>query len=168
MHLNGGIGMIYYKKANLEDLEALWNKEIDQNPRDPRYIRWKGSFLDRNRSGRAATFLVFDDDNAVGQVTLDRFADGYSGNREPLADGITTAYVNSLRIDEEYEGKGYVSQLMGFMENWARKQGFSRLTVGVEAAETRNLAIYLHWGYTQFVMAEEDGGELVLFYAKQL
>lgn len=160
--------MICYRKASLEDLEILWNKEIEQNPGDPRYIRWKGSFLERNRSGRAATFLVFDGENSIGQVTLDRFADSYSGNRKPLADGITTAYVNSLRIDREYEGNGYVSQLIRFMENWAREQGFIRLTVGVEAAETRNLAIYLHWGYTNFVMAEEDCGELVLFYAKEL
>ena len=160
--------MICYRKANLEDLDVLWDKEIEQNPDDPRYIRWKGSFLERNRSGRGATFLVFDGESAVGQVTLERFADGYSGNREPLADGITTAYVNSLRIDQAYEGKGYVSQLMYHMENWAKEQGFSRLTVGVEAAESRNLAIYLHWGYTNFIMAEEDCGELVLFYAKEL
>ena len=160
--------MICYRKATLEDLDVLWDKEIEQNPDDPRYIRWKGSFLERNRSGRGATFLVFDGESAVGQVTLDRFADGYSGNREPLADGITTAYVNSLRIDQAYEGKGYVSQLMHHMENWAKEQGFSRLTVGVEAAESRNLAIYLHWGYTNFIMAEEDCGELVLFYAKEL
>ena len=160
--------MIHYKKATLEDLNTLWDREITENPGDPRYLRWKGSFLERNRSGRAATFLVFDDENAIGQVTLDRFADGYSGSREPLADGITTAYVNSLRIDKEYEGNGYVSRLMHTMEDWARCSGFTRLTVGVEAAEARNLAIYLHWGYTQFVMAEEDGGELVLFYAKHL
>lgn len=160
--------MICYRKATLDDLEALWNKEIENNPDDPRYIRWKKSFLERNCSGRAATFLVLDGNNAVGQVTLDRFADGYSGNRAPLADGTTTAYVNSLRIDKEYEGNGYVSQLMLYMEDWAKKQGFTRLTVGVEAAETRNLAIYLHWGYTHFIMAEEDCGELVLFYGKEL
>ena len=160
--------MICYRKATLVELEQLWDKEIRENPNDPRYIRWKGSFLERNRSGRAATFLVFDAENAVGQVTLDFFADGYSGNRAPLADGVTTAYVNSLRIGKEYEGNGYVSRLMRSMEDWARENGITRLTVGVEAAETRNLAIYLHWGYTQFVMAEEDDGELVLFYAKSL
>lgn len=160
--------MISYRKATLEDLETLWNKEIEKNPDNPRYFRWKCSFLERNRSGRAATFLVLDGDSAVGQVTLDRFADGYSGNRAPLADGVSTAYVNSLRIDKAYEGKGYVSQLMGTMETWAKAQGFTCLTVGVEAAETRNLGIYLHWGYTHFVMAEEDCGELVLFYGKQL
>ena len=160
--------MISYSKSTLEDMETLWNKEIEKNPDDSRYIRWKSSFLERNRSGRAVTFLAFDDDNTIGQVTLDSFADGYSGNRAPLADGVSTAYVNSLRIDKKYEGKGYVSRLMGTMESWAKEQGLTCLTIGVEAAETRTLDIYRHWGYTHFVMSEEDCGELVLFYAKQL
>ena len=168
MQMNGGFTMITYKKATLEDLDVLWDKEIETNHNDPRYVRWKGSFLERNRSGRAATFLIYDEKNAIGQVTLDRFADSYSGNRDPLADGFNTAYVTALRIDKEHERKGYVSRLMHFMEKWAKEQGVTRLTIGVEAAESRNLAIYLHWGYTEFVMAEEDGGELVLFYAKKL
>ena len=57
---------------------------------------------------------------------------------------------------------------MCHMEEQAKAMGFSRLTVGVEAAETRNLGIYLHWGYNRFVMHEIDGGELVLFYEKTL
>lgn len=45
---------------------------------------------------------------------------------------------------------------------------FTQLTIGVDAAESRNLAIYLHWGYNRFVLGEIDDGELVLFYAKAL
>ena len=160
--------MICYRKATLEDLEILWNREIAENPGDPRYLRWKERFISCNRTGRAATFLVLSGERAVGQVTLDRYADGYSGNRIPLADGIHTAYVNSLRIDPEFEGQGHVSGLMRIMEDWAREQGFSRLTIGVEADAQRNRAIYHHWGYKQFIMAEEDGGELVHFYSKEL
>ena len=103
-------------------------------------------------------------------MTLDYFAEGY-GNpdaRAKLADGSTVGYVTALRIRKKYEGKGYISALMRCMEDNARNMGFRFLTIGVEAAETRNLAIYLHWGYTHFVMAEEDCGELVLFYGKPL
>ena len=57
---------------------------------------------------------------------------------------------------------------MRFVEQDAAKMGFSTLSIGVEAAETRNLAMYLHWGYNQFLISEQDGEELVLFYAKQL
>lgn len=160
--------MICYKKASLEELEALWDREIAENPDDDRYLRWKDSFLQRNRSCRAATFLILADGEPIGQVTLDRYADGYSGNRAPLADGVTTAYVNSLRIAQEYQGQGYVSGLMHFMENWARNQGFAFLTIGAEADNSRNLAIYRHWGYNKFRMMETDDGIPVLFYAKEL
>ena len=46
--------------------------------------------------------------------------------------------------------------------------GFQILTIGVEASETRNLAIYLHWGYNRFITSETDNDELVLFYEKEI
>ena len=76
--------------------------------------------------------------------------------------------MTALRIRKEFEGNGYVSGLMRFMEDAAREMGYTSLSIGVEAAETRNLAIYLHWGYDKLLTAEFDGGELVLFYAKTL
>lgn len=162
--------MICYRKATSDDLEALWARSISENPGDDRYIRWRDSFITRNRSQKAATFAVIADSIPVGEVTLDFHASGYGNatSRSKLADGKNTAYVTALRIREEFEGKGYVSKLMQCMEAHAKKLGFSRLTIGVEAAETRNLGIYLHWGYNEFIMAEPDDGELVLFYAKTL
>ena len=40
----------------------------------------------------------------------------------------------------------------------------------IKQEKTRNLVIYLHWGYERFVMAEvEDEGEsLILYYSKLL
>lgn len=162
--------MIYYRKATLEDLNRAWDYQKAQNPDDPRIQRWRDSYISRNIHNRAATYVAVIDDVPVGEVTLDYYAEAY-GNpeiRPKLADGKTTAYVTALRIRKEYEGNGYISRLMGFLEEDARKTGFTCLTIGVEAAESRNLGIYLHWGYDQFLVSEEDCGELVLFYAKNL
>lgn len=162
--------MICYRKATLEDLNRVWDYQMAQNPDEPRNQRWRDSFISRNLQNRAATFVAVADGEPVGEVTLDFYADGYGNtdSRPKLADGCTTAYVTALRIRKEFEGRSYTSELMRCMEGFAREIGFNRLTIGVEAAESRNLAIYLHWGYTQFVMSEIDCGELVLFYAKQL
>ena len=54
------------------------------------------------------------------------------------------------------------------MEDYARSQGYSQITIGVEAVETRNLGIYLHWGYDEFLMSEGEDPELVLYYGKEL
>lgn len=162
--------MICYRKATLEDLERIWDYQIAQNPDEPRNQRWKESYIDRNIRNRAATYVVVINGEPVGEITLDYHAEAY-GNpsiRPKLADGKKTAYLTALRIRKEFEGYGYISELMRFMEKDAKNKGFTHLSIGVGAEETRNLAIYLHWGYNCFVTAEEDHGELVLFYAKGL
>lgn len=165
MHLNGGFGMFLYKKASLDELEQIWDRHIAENPEDPRYLRWKKDFISRNRNGEAVTFLVTADGEPVGEVTL---AYHQSGSRASLADGRTTGYVQALRIRKEFENQGHVSRMMTVMERYARQQGLTQLTIGVEASQTRNLAIYLHWGYDRFLMAEEEDEELILFYGKDL
>lgn len=40
--------------------------------------------------------------------------------------------------------------------------------IGAEAQEARNLPIYLHRGYNQFVMAEVEDDKSVLYYAKNI
>ena len=162
--------MISYRKATIDDLERVWDYNMAMNPDEPRMQRWKDSYITRNVQGRASTYVALIDGEPVGEVTLDYFAEAY-GNpeiRKYLADGSKTGYLTALRIRKEFEGKGYVSGLMKFVEQDAVRQGFSALTIGVEAAETRNLAMYLHWGYNKFLISELDGGELVLFYGKEL
>ena len=162
--------MICYRKATFHDLERVWDYNMAMNPDEPRMQRWKESYITRNQEGRAATYVAVIDGEPVGEVTLDYHAEAYGNpeTRKFLADGSTMAYVTALRIRNAFEGKGLVSGLMGFMEKEAREMGYTSLSIGVEAAETRNLAIYLHWGYNKFLTSELDGGELVLFYAKTL
>ena len=162
--------MVSYRKATLEDLNRVWDYQMAQNPEEPRNQRWRDSYISRNITNRAATFVAVLDDEPVGEVTLDYFAEAYGKpeSRAGLADGKSTAYVTALRIRKEFEGKGYISALMRYMQESAKAMGFARLTIGVGAAETRNLAIYLHWGYDAFIKAEVDCGETVLFYGKSL
>ena len=162
--------MVTYRKATIDDLERVWAYNMAMNPDEPRMQRWKESYVKRNLECRAATYVVIIDGEPVGEVTLDYFAEAY-GNpeiRKYLADGSKTGYLTALRIRKEYEGKGYVSQLMRFVEKEAADMGFTTLTIGVDACENRNRAMYLHWGYNNFILDEQDGDEIVLFYAKYL
>lgn len=161
--------MAIQRKATLEDLEYLWNRNIAENPEDSRWVRWKEKYIAYNQSGQGQTFSVLCDGYPVGEGTLLFSPDcsAVAGRRE-LADHQTVANINALRIRKEYEGKGYISALVRLMEQYAAENGYTRLTIGVEAQETRNLGIYLHWGYTHFVGAETEDGVLVLYYAKDL
>lgn len=161
--------MICYRKATLEDLETLWDHHIRENPDDPRYFRWKEQFIRDNVSGDAATFVIAADGNIVGEGTL-LLHPGCRAihGRTCLCDGKSTANINALRIRKSHEGQGYISSLMRVMEQYASTQGIQTLTIGVEAAETRNLGIYLHWGFDRFLMHEAEEGVLVLYYAKPI
>ena len=117
----------------------------------------------------AITFVAVQDGDPVGEGTLILSPDCSAvRGREALCDGRMTANVNALRIQEEWEGQGHISALMRVLEQTAAEMGIRYLTIGVEAKETRNLAIYLHWGYNRFVHMENEGGTLVLYYAKDL
>ena len=161
--------MVEYRKATAEDLEIIWDYQIAQNPGDPNWIRWKKQFIDDNRSGAAATFVAVVDGVPVGEGTLLFSPDCRAiRGRLALADGKTVTNINALRIRKAFEGKGYISALVKHMEAYAAEQGYRRVTIGVEAVEARNLGIYLHWGYNQFLMSEGENMELTLYYGKDL
>lgn len=161
--------MICYRKATLEDLEKSWDREILENPEDKRYLRWKDQFITANQNGTAATFFVLENEVPVGQGTVlfDPHARAVAGH-PCLCDGERTANINTLRIEKHLEGQGHISALMKRIEAYAKDRGCTHVTIGVEAAETRNLAIYLHWGYDRFLMHKEEDGDLVLYYGKDL
>lgn len=161
--------MTEYRKATREDLEAIWNRSIADNPGDDRYIRWKNQFIRDNETGAAATFVVVIDGDPVGEGTLLFSPDCRAiRGRTLLADSKAIANVNALRIRPEFEGMGHISKLMQAMTAHAKNLGYSRITIGVEPCETRNLDIYLHWGFDQFLFSETEDDCPVLYYGKDI
>ena len=158
-----------YRIATTDDLEYLWDKNIYENADKIQLTQWKKQFINDNKSGKALTFAVLYDGVPVGEGTL-LFSDDCNAvkGRKELADGVSVANINALRIQKEHEGKGHISKLVKLMEEYAFKAGFSYLTIGVEATETRNLAIYLHWGYENFVISEFQNEKPVLYYRKNI
>ncbi|MBQ7831341.1 MAG: GNAT family N-acetyltransferase [Clostridia bacterium] len=161
--------MFHYRIATAVDLDKIWDKDISENPSDDRWIRWKKQYTDYNRSGKATTFVVLKDDEPVGQITV-LFSTECSAvkNRPMLCDGKNTANMNAFRIEKRYEGQGHISKLVKIAEGYAKEKGFSYLTIGSEAKESRNLSIYLHFGYTEFITSFTEDGDLVLFYGKKI
>ena len=158
-----------YRKATEADLELIWDENIRNNPNDSRWIRWKEQFIRDNRSGAAVTFVAVEDEMPVGEVTLILSPECKAVKGRPmLADGVGIANINALRIKKAFEVLGHASALVKVLEDYAKEIGITRLTIGVEAREARNVAIYLHWGYTELVHYETDDGELVLYYAKEI
>lgn len=158
-----------YRRASIYDLERIWEKNIRDNPGDNRWTGWKNEFIENNQKKLARTFIVLCDGHPIGEGTLllSPKCSAIRG-RTQLANNANVANVNALRIQKAYEGKGHIAHLMRVMETDAMAMGYTHLTIGVEAQETRNLAIYLHWGYDKFILSEVEDGALVLYYQKRL
>lgn len=158
-----------YHIATKEEFARLWQKNIHNNPSDPRWPQWARDYAAYVEKGMAVTFAAVLGGEPVGEATLLLSpACKAVGGCTRLADGQTVANVNALRMEKSWEGQGHMSRLVKELESYARAQGLRALTIGVDAWETRNLAIYLHWGYTTYVMAEEEAAGPVLYYQKML
>ena len=158
-----------YRKATSEDLSKIWDKDILANAGDERYKKWKEQYVKNNKSGASSTFVCVDGDDPVGQITVLYSTECSAVKGRPLlCDGQTRANMNAFRIEKAYEGQGHISKLVRLAEDEARSKGVKTLTIGSEAKESRNLAIYLHFGYTNFVTYLIEDDELIVFYSKDI
>ncbi len=163
--------MFSYRIATIDDLEKIWDYDINRQSGQEKeqWKRWKTQYLEYNKNGEATTFVVLDEDEPVGQITI-LFSPQCSAvkNRPMLCNGKNIANMNAFRIRKEYEGQGHISRLVKMAEGYAKEKGIDYLTIGSEAKESRNLAIYLHFGYTKFITSFVEDDELVLFYGKNI
>ena len=161
--------MFEYRKATIEDLKKIWNKDISENTDDLRYVRWKTNFIESNKNGDVATFVVLVDNEPVGQISIIFNSQNIKNEcKNLLCDNKYTAHMSTFRIDKKYEGQGHISKLVKLAEAYAQNKGIKYLSIGTEAKESRNLSIYLHWGYNHFLTSSVENGELILFYKKTL
>ena len=163
--------MFNYRIATIDDLNKLWDYDINRHTGEERkqWKRWKIQYLEYNKNGDATTFVVLDEDTPIGQITI-LFSPKCSAvkDRPMLCDGKIIANMNAFRIKKEYEGQGHISKLVKLAEQYAKNKGIEYLTIGSEAKESRNLAIYLHFGYTKFITSFVEDDELILFYGKNI
>jgi GNAT superfamily N-acetyltransferase len=155
---------VEYRIITDAEFDLLWDRNIAADPQEPMWPVWRQRFRERIDRGQAITFGVILDGDPVGEGTLEM----NTGKDPRLCNGCDTAYLSALRICTAHEGQGHISRLVQTIEDHARNLGFTRMTIGAEASEARNLGIYLHWGYTEFVMSEGEDRELTLYYAKKL
>ncbi len=161
--------MFSYKKASLDELDKIWDKDIEENRDDKRYITWKKEFIDAASKGDIVTFVILCDDDPIGQCSIVINKNNIKNPcRDLLCDGENKVYLSTLRIEKQFEGQGHISKLVKVAEKYAKDRGFSSITIGSEAQESRNLAIYLHFGYTKFVTSCVEDNSLILFYEKSL
>lgn len=88
------------------------------------------------------------------------------------------AYLAAFRTNKEYEGKGYFSKLYNFMEKDLKNRGYTELSLGVGPEAVRNIEIYFHLGFREYIktvieyeQSKDDDSkqeDVILFYKKRM
>ena len=159
------------KIASPEEMNRKWDYEISRHPGDKNWIVWKDEAIEGFRAGRSVPYYGILDGTVICEAT----AVLPSGSL-PGSEGVKTEPAPELcafRTIKAYRGKGYFSKLMDYMLKDLKRKGFAKAVVGVEPDETRNKAIYHHWGFTEYIHTGTetypDGTIIsVEFYGKQL
>ncbi len=142
------------KIADIEEINTKWDYEINNHPHDNSWVVWKKKFIDSVKAGKRICYYGILNGQIISEATA-VIAKGDIQNSEGLIDD-HMAYLNAFRTITEYQGQGYFSKLYKFMEIDLKNRGFTKLTLGVEPSEVKNMQIYFNWGYINFVKMDYE------------
>ena len=160
------------KIASLREMDVKWEYEIAHSGTDrENWIVWKKRNVENFKQGYILPYYGILDGKIICEATamlhpkVVQNSDGLVGSH--------TVYLSAFRTVSEFQGKGYFSTLFHFMTKDLRRKGFTRATLGVEPSDSKNKAIYTHYGFTEYIKSDKesypDGTVIdVEYYAKAL
>ena len=169
------------KIASRDELEKRWEYLIKINVGNHRWAEYRESALKHYDDQSTLSYLGFLNGEIICEATAYIRDSAFIGDiSEPsglLSDRMS--YLAAFRTNKEYEGKGYFSRLYHFAENDLRKRGYTELSLGVGPEAVRNMEIYFHLGFRNYiktVIQYEPSGEnpsiqeegVILFYKKKI
>ncbi|GAB4469221.1 MAG: hypothetical protein Kow0088_01040 [Anaerolineales bacterium] len=136
----------YFRLIRKADLPALeWDGE---------YIHFRRVYREIYEQYRAGRTLPWVIDKPVDGIIGQLFVQLDSQN-VTLADGFNRAYLFSFRVKPKYQGEGWGSALLRFVEEDLLKRGFRWTSLRVSKTNDSALRFYERRGY--IIVAEEFG-----------
>lgn len=169
------------KIATRDELLKRWEYLIEIHPSNHKWVEFKENTLKHYDEKSTISYFGFLNNEIICEITAyikeSAFIGDISEPTELLSDNM--AYLAAFRTNKEFEGKGYFSKLYKFVENDLREKGYTELSLGVSPDEIRNMEIYFHLGYRDYIKTlieyeqsqenplkkEED---VILFYKKKI
>lgn len=112
--------------------------------------------------GNRVFFFYLGDDGkacAIAQLILNN-ADG----RSDLANGTSIAHIHGLQVSKSMHRQGIGIQMMRDVEDYARKNSISRLTLGVDGDNQKAQSLYEKLSYSLLEKVEGRSPDVPLFY----
>lgn len=169
------------KVANRDELLKRWEYLVEIHPGNNKWVEFKENALKHYDENSTISYLGFLNNEIICEATAyikdSAFIGDISDPSGLLTDSMS--YLAAFRTNKEYEGKGYFSKLYNFMENDLKSRGYTELSLGVGPEAVRNIEIYFHLGFRDYIKTvieyepskddlskqEED---VILFYKKKI
>lgn len=169
------------KIANRKELLKRWEYLIDISSNDNKWVEFKENALKHYDENSTISYLGFLNDEIICEATAyikdSAFIGDISDPSGLLSDNM--AYLAAFRTNKEYEGKRYFSKLYKFIEKDLKERGYTELSLGVGPEAVRNIEIYFHLGFREYIKtvieyepSREDPSkqdeDVILFYKKRI
>lgn len=139
------------KIAPLSDIEKRWDTLIKNHPDNPNWSIWKNDTIINNQNNYRISYYGYLDGEIISEATaIISPLDTAISNSEKLISK-DMAYLTAFRTDSKYQNKGYFSKLYKYMEEDLKNRGFTKLSLGVEPQEVKNMMIYFKYGFTNYI-----------------
>ena len=141
--------------ASVDETERKWNYEIrKQRKRKTVLEGLKKDAVEHIKNGQSVTYYGKLNNKIICETTA-MFDESIIQNSDKLVGG-KTVYLCNFSTDKRYRGKGYFSKLFKFMIDDLKNRGYEKFTLGVEPTETKNIKIYQHLGFNEFIKSGKE------------
>ena len=169
------------KVATREELIKRWKYLINIHQNKKEWEQYKENAIRNFDAGSTISYLGFLNNRIICEATAYIKESAFIGDiNEPS--GLLNenmAYLAAFRTNHEYEGKGYFGKLYKFVEDDLRKRGYSELSLGVGPEAVRNIEIYFHLGFKDYIKTVTQNKQfnegslkqvedVILFYKKKI
>lgn len=158
------------KVADRDELIKRWKYLVEIHPVNNIWEKFKDNALNNFDNDNTISYVGILNDEIICELTAyikeEAFIDDIDDYDDLLSE--ERCYLAAFRTNKEYEGQGYFSLLFDYVVEDLKSRGYKELSLGVSPEEVRNMEIYFHLGFRDYIKSTTQDNELILFYKKDL
>ena len=158
------------KVADRDELIKRWKYLVEIHPVNNIWEKFKDNALNNFDNDNTISYVGILDGEIICELTAyikeEAFIDDIDDYDDLLSE--ERCYLAAFRTNKEYQGNGYFSILFDYVVEDLKRRGYKELSLGVSPEEVRNMEIYFHLGFRDYIKSTTQDNELILFYKKDL
>lgn len=158
------------KVADRDELIKRWKYLVEIHPVNNIWEKFRDNALNNFDNDNTISYVGILNDEIICELTAyvkeEAFIDDIADYDDLLSE--ERCYLAAFRTNKEYQGNGYFSLLFDYVVEDLKSRGYKELSLGVSPEEVRNMEIYFHLGFRDYIKSTTQDNELILFYKKDI